>query len=209
MGAETARPVDSATQGIAVSLASLIAARAEALRLGLGAAGRVLSTRAGGHLSPFRGSGAEHDESRVYVPGDDPRHMDWRVTARSGCAHVKVYRDERERPLWLLVDQGAPMRFGTRVAFKSVIAARAAALLGWAGVEHGDRVGGLVFDEQWRSEHRPASRQRGLLPLLHALTPALVVGVALVARRSWMPRWNCIAWFAQAVWCLSSATSTD
>jgi uncharacterized protein (DUF58 family) len=159
-------------QGITVSLASLVAARAEALRLGLGAGRRVLSTQAGGHLSPFRGAGSEHDESRLYVPGDDPRHMDWRVTARSARAHVKVYRDERERPLWLLVDQGPPMRFGTRVAFKSVIAARAAALLGWAGVEHGDRVGGLVFDERWRSEHLPASRRRGLLPLLQALTPA-------------------------------------
>jgi uncharacterized protein (DUF58 family) len=108
----------------------------------------------------------------VYVPGDDPRHMDWRVTARADRAHVKVFRDERERPLWLLVDQGPSMRFGTRVAFKSVIAAQAAALLGWAGVEHGDRVGGLVFDEQQRSEHPPAARQRGLLPLLRALTPA-------------------------------------
>ena len=86
----------------------------------------------GSHLSPFRGPGAEHDESRIYVPGDDPRHMDWRVTARTARAHVKVYRDERERPLWLIVDQGLSMRFGTRVAFKSVIAARAAPT-GWPG----------------------------------------------------------------------------
>lgn len=172
MSADTAGSMDSATRGRAVSLTSLVAARGEVRRLGLGAGGRVFSTRAGGHLSPFRGPGAEYDESRVYVPGDDPRHMDWRVTARADRAHVKVFRDERERPLWLLVDQGPSMRFGTRVAFKSVIAAQAAALLGWAGVEHGDRVGGLVFDEQQRSEHPPAARQRGLLPLLRALTPA-------------------------------------
>lgn len=169
---DTVGSMHSPTRGLAVSLASLVAARGEARRLGLGAGGRVFSTRAGGHLSPFRGPGAEYDQSRVYVPGDDPRHMDWRVTARAGRAHVKVFRDERERPLWLLVDQGRAMRFGTRVAFKSVIAARAAALLGWAGVEHGDRVGGLVFDETQRSEHPPAARQRGLLPLLRALTPA-------------------------------------
>jgi len=172
MSADTVGSMDSATRGRAVSLTSLVAARGEARRLGLGAGGRVFSTRAGGHLSPFRGPGAEYDESRVYVPGDDPRHMDWRVTARANRPHVKVFRDERERPLWLLVDQGPTMRFGTRVAFKSVIAAQAAALLGWAGVEHGDRVGGLVFDEQQRSEHPPAARQRGLLPLLRALTPA-------------------------------------
>ncbi|ESQ14592.1 MAG TPA: DUF58 domain-containing protein [Chromatiaceae bacterium] len=163
--------MENANKGMIVSLASLVAARGEARRLGLGSGGRILSTRMGSHLSPFRGPGAEHDESRIYVPGDDPRHMDWRVTARTARAHVKVYRDERERPLWLIVDQGLSMRFGTRVAFKSVIAARACALLGWAGVEHGDRVGGLVFDEQSRNEQIPATRQRGLLPLLRALTP--------------------------------------
>jgi len=172
MSIDPAGSVDSATRGRAASLTSLVAARGEARRLGLGAGGRVFSTRAGGHVSPFRGPGAEYDESRVYVPGDDPRRMDWRVTARAVRAHVKVFRDERERPLWLLVDQGPAMRFGTRVAFKSVIAAQAASLLGWAGVDHGDRVGGLVFDEQQRSEHLPAARQRGLLPLLRALTPA-------------------------------------
>jgi uncharacterized protein (DUF58 family) len=82
---------------------------------------------------------------------------------------VKVFREEREQPIWLLVDQRAPMRFATRVAFKSVIAARAAALLGWAGVERGERVGGLVFDELGHAERRPASRQGALLGLLRAL----------------------------------------
>jgi hypothetical protein len=107
----------------------------EARRLGIGIHGRVLATRAGGHLSPFRGPGVEYDESRAFVPGDDPRNMDWRVTARCARPCVKLFRDERERPLWLLVDQGVGMRFATRVAFKSVIAARAAALLGWAAVD--------------------------------------------------------------------------
>jgi uncharacterized protein (DUF58 family) len=159
-------------RGVAVTLGELLAARAEARRLGLGQGGRVLATRAGGHLSPFRGPGVEYDESRAYLPGDDPRYMDWRVTARCSRPHVKLFRDERERPLWLLVDQGAGMRFASRVAFKSVIAAQAAALLGWAAVDRGDRVGGLVFDEIRRCEYRPAARQHGLLPLLRALTPA-------------------------------------
>jgi uncharacterized protein (DUF58 family) len=102
----------------------------------------------------------EFDESRVYLPGDDPRNMDWRVTARAGTPHVKLFREERERPVWLLVDQGPSMRFGTRVAFKSVVAARVAALLGWAAVDRGDRVGGLVFDESRHLERRPAARGR-------------------------------------------------
>jgi uncharacterized protein (DUF58 family) len=112
----------------------------------------------------------DYDESRVYVPGDDPRTMDWRVTARAVRAHVKVFREERERPVWLLVDQRAGMHFATRVAFKSVVAAKAAALLGWAAVERGERVGGLVFDERAHVHQRPAPRQHALLALLRALS---------------------------------------
>jgi len=152
-----------------VSLAELVSARVEVRRLGLSIGGPVVAARAGGHLSRFRGPGVEYDESRAYVPGDDPRTMDWRVTARAAKPHVKVYREERERPLWLFVDQGPSMRFGTRVALKSVIAARAAALLGWMAVAHGDRVGGLIWHEGGLALRPPAGRERGLLALLRAL----------------------------------------
>ncbi|EXJ15351.1 DUF58 domain-containing protein [Imhoffiella purpurea] len=158
-----------APQGVRVGIQDLIALRGQARRLDLSPRGRVLATRSGGHLSRFRGRGMEFDESRQYQPGDDPRNMDWRVTARAGVPHVKLFREERERPVWLLVDQGPGMRFGTRVAFKSVIAAQAAALLGWAASDRGDRVGGLVFDESSRLERRPAARGTGLLPLLDRL----------------------------------------
>jgi len=155
--------------GIAVRLTELLALRGEAARLDLAPRGKVLATRSGGHLSRFRGRGMEFDESRVYQAGDDVRSMDWRVTARAGTPHVKLFREERERPVWLLVDLGPAMRFGTRVAFKSVVAARAAALLAWAAADRSDRVGGLVFDETRRFERQPAARTRGLLPLLNAL----------------------------------------
>ena len=167
------------SSGVSVSLRDLLALRGEAGRLDLAPRGKILATRSGGHLSRFRGRGLEFDESRVYQPGDDARNMDWRVTARAGTPHVKLFREERERPLWLLVDQGPSMRFGTRVAFKSVVAAQAAALLAWAAADRGDRVGGLVFDEQGRFEHRPAARTQGLLPLLQALAGGgRAVGVA-------------------------------
>ncbi len=146
------------------------------MRLDLAPRGRILAARIGEHLSRFRGRGMEFDESRVYQPGDDQRNMDWRVTARAGTPHVKLFREERERPVWLLVDQGASMRFGTRVAFKSVIAAEAAALLGWAAVDRADRVGGLVFDEARHLERRPATRTAGLLPLLERLTEPAAAG---------------------------------
>ncbi|MEJ2590904.1 MAG: DUF58 domain-containing protein [Candidatus Thiodiazotropha sp.] len=162
--------------GTSIDLAALIGLRQEAGRLDIAPRGKVLSTRSGGHLSRFRGRGMEFDESRVYQPGDDPRNMDWRVTARAGRPHVKLYREERERPVWLLVDIGPSMRFGTRVAFKSVLAARAAALLAWASADQGDRVGGLVFDETRHFEMRPMARTRGLLPLLNALSQDPIPG---------------------------------
>jgi uncharacterized protein (DUF58 family) len=161
-----------ATEGVSVSLPSLLALREEAKRLDIAPRGKVLATRSGGHLSRFRGRGMEFDESRVYQPGDDVRNMDWRVTARAGTPHVKLFREERERPVWLLVDLGPSMRFGTRVAFKSVVASRAAALLAWAAADRSDRVGGLVFDETRHFEQRPAARTRGLLPLLKVLAEA-------------------------------------
>ena len=166
----SARTSAQTSAGIRPGLSELIRLREQARRLDLAPRGKVLATRTGGHLSRFRGRGMEFDESRVYQPGDDPRNMDWRVTARAGVPHVKLFREERERPVWLLVDQGPSMRFGTRVAFKSVVAAQAAALLGWAAVDRSDRLGGLVFDETRHLERRPAPRTRGLLPLLERLT---------------------------------------
>ncbi|MEJ2423912.1 MAG: DUF58 domain-containing protein [Candidatus Thiodiazotropha sp.] len=164
--------------GIGVSLAELIGLREEARRLDIAPRGKVLATRSGGHLSRFRGRGMEFDESRLYVPGDNPRNMDWRVTARTGKAYVKRFREERERPVWLMVDLGPSMRFGTRTAFKSVIAAKGAALLAWAAAEKGDRIGGLIFDETRHFERPPAPRTRGLLPLLNALAQQPLPGKA-------------------------------
>jgi uncharacterized protein (DUF58 family) len=166
----------SHTNGIICSLPHLISLRDEARRLDISPRSRVLATRSGGHLSRFRGRGMEFDESRAYEAGDDVRNMDWRVTARAGTPHVKLFREERERPVWLLVDMGPSMRFGTRVAFKSVVAARAAALLAWSAADKSDRVGGLVFDETRHFERRPAARTRGLLPLLKSLAQAPVPG---------------------------------
>ena len=110
-------------------------------------------------------------ESRGYQPGDDIRNMDWRVTARSGHPHVKVYEEERERPVVSLVDLSPGMFFATRGAFKSVVAARAAALIGWAAVRHGDRCGALLFNGG-HHELRPMGGQRGVLRLIRSLVPA-------------------------------------
>lgn len=150
--------------------AALLGLQAQARQLRLRTHGKVLATRSGGHSSRFRGRGMAFAESRRYQPGDDVRHMDWRLTARRGTPHVKLFEEDREQPLRLLVDQGPGMQFGTRVTFKSILAAQLAALLGWAAVAAGDRVGGLVFDADGRSDTPPRAQTRGLLPVLRALS---------------------------------------
>ena len=126
---------------------------------------RGIKARLGGnYLSAFKGRGMEFDEARPYQPGDDIRSIDWRVTARTGKAHTKLFREERERPVFLWVDYRRPMFFGTQNYFKSVLAAKTAALLAWSTVQHGDRLGGLIFSEQLHQECRP---QRGKSSALH------------------------------------------
>lgn len=107
----------------------------------------VKSTVPGNHHSPFRGQGLEFDSVREYVPGDDIRNIDWRVTARTGSPHLKLFKEERERHMIICVDMNAEMRFGTRKTFKSVQAAHATALLGWQGLAQHDSVSACLFGD--------------------------------------------------------------
>jgi len=129
----------------------------------------VKAQMAGGHVSAFRGRGMEYHESRPYQPGDDIRAIDWRVTARSGLTHTKVYREERERPVLLWLDLSNSMFFGTRNCFKSVLASKLAALLAWSSVQHDDRVGYLIFSDRQHSEFRPARGKRAVLNFIQQL----------------------------------------
>lgn len=111
----------------------------------------------------------EFDESRPYQPGDDPRSIDWRVTARSTTAYTKLFREERERPVLVVVDLRASMHFATRGCFKSVNASRAAALLSWAAHHRGDRLGGLIFGDNVHRELKPRLGRQAALRFVHAL----------------------------------------
>lgn len=154
--------------GVTVELAELIALRQRALGL---AAGRPRASReqlSGSRASPFRGRGMEYAESRPYASGDDVRHIDWRVTARSGRVHSKLFQPERERVTAIVADTSPTMAFGTRVCFKSVQAARIAALLVWLALAEGDRLtaatcggSGLLVP--------PAGGRRGALRALETL----------------------------------------
>ena len=105
----------------------------------------VLSIVSGDHRSPFRGKGLEFEEVREYVHGDDVRNIDWRVTARTGRPHLKMFSEERERSIIICTDVNQTMRFGTRGTFKSIQAARAVALLGWSASRENNRIGGSFF----------------------------------------------------------------
>lgn len=163
------RPAPRGTSAVQVDLDSLIALRLAARSLVLAASRKVATSQAGIKTSRFRGRGVDYVESRGYQPGDDIRSMDWRVTARSGKPHTKVFQEERERSVLLVVDQSPSMRFGTRVCFKSVQAARAAALIAWSAIRGGDRVGALGFGSGVTGEVRPAGGPRGVLHCLRAL----------------------------------------
>ena len=123
---------------------------------------------AGQQSSRLFGRGMDYAESRVYQPGDDVRRLDWRLTARSGRLHTKLFQEEREGRLLILLDTHESMRFGTRVRFKSVQAARAAALAAWYVVRAGERVGLMEFGGGDRLL-RPQGGARGALAICGAL----------------------------------------
>ncbi|TDR41700.1 uncharacterized protein DUF58 [Tahibacter aquaticus] len=160
----------AARGGVEVVLDDLIAQRIAARSLVLAASRKVAAAQAGIKTSRFRGRGVDYVESRSYQPGDDIRSMDWRVTARTGRPHTKVFQEERERSVLLLLDHSPSMHFGTRVCFKSVQAARAAALIAWSAIRGGDRVGALGFGSGVTGEVRPAGGPRGVLHCLRALS---------------------------------------
>ncbi len=127
------------------------------------------SKLAGNYIAKSKGRGMEFDEVRHYQQGDDPRMIDWRVTARTGKAHTKLFREEKERPIFIMTDLSQTMQFGSQLLFKSVQACHIAALTAWASTKRGDRVGGVVFNNHGHYELKPRSRQRGVLQYLHTL----------------------------------------
>lgn len=170
-----AHRVDPATRHgdnlVQVSTETLITLRGAGEQLSLHS-GRIKAQQSGGYLSRFKGRGMEFDEARQYQPGDDVRTLDWRVTARTGTPHTKLFREERERAVLTWVDMRPTMFFATRGAFKSVVAARAAALVAWSANQQGDRLGGLVFNAELHHELRPQRGKSAVLTLLRRLSQA-------------------------------------
>ncbi|HDP89971.1 MAG TPA: DUF58 domain-containing protein [Thioalkalivibrio sp.] len=186
-------PADELDDGVHLPLALLLAQRERARALVLAQRRQSWQGLSGLYRSGFRGRGLDFDEMRDYQPGDDIRHIDWPATARSGRAQTRLYREERERPVLLVVDLRRAMHFGTRHAFKSVQAGKLATLIAWAALELGDRVGGLVFNDARYRLVRPQAGRAGVLALLNALAelqaaepdaaPETPITLALVLKR--------------------------
>lgn len=124
----------------------------------------------GGHLSPYKGRGMEFSEVRQYQPGDDIRTIDWKVTARTGEVHTKIFQEERERPVFLLLDLQDSMFFGSKKRFKSTLACLQAARVFWTAHNSGNRVGALLSTATEHVELKPSNRrQNGLRLLQHML----------------------------------------
>jgi len=158
--------------GITAPFKMLVSTRPDRKATGFAPGGRVATHQFGTNRSVFRGRGMEFDESRIYQNGDDMRSIDWRVTARTGALHTKLFHEERERPVLILADLGASMRFGTRVKFKSVLAAEIAASLAWVGLDGGDRVGGFIATPQGVRTHQMSRSMSQLLQFLKLLAEA-------------------------------------
>ena len=123
----------------------------------------------GRHASRLRGRGLNFEEMRDYLPGDDVRSIDWKATARTGKPHVRVFTEERDRPALLVVDQRMSMFFGSTLNMKSVTAAEAAAVAAFRILDAGDRVGGVVFDDERQIEFHPRRNSRAVYALLESM----------------------------------------
>lgn len=124
---------------------------------------------AGQYRSVFRGRGVEFETARAYVPGDDIRDLDWNVTARSGEAFVKTFREERELTVLLLVDISASGAFGSTARTKLETVIELAALLMFSAIHNNDRVGLVTFCDKVYGYYRPGRGRAHVLRLIREL----------------------------------------
>lgn len=130
------------------------------------------SQLAGQWKSIFKGRSMDFDEVRSYQSGDDIRSIDWNISAKTGELHTQIYKEEKERPVLIMVDYSSSMHFGTRKKFKCTLAAEIASIYAFSLINKGDRIGGLIFDESSHREIRPKMQLSGVLQLIHHLTIA-------------------------------------
>ncbi|MGF1726179.1 DUF58 domain-containing protein [Photobacterium nomapromontoriensis] len=159
------------SDGVNLCLAELLQYKNQSVRW-LPPAQSVWSQLNGQHQSQRKGRGMNFSEVRPYQPGDDIRAIDWRVTARTGKTHTKLFTEEREQPVMLLIDLSPSMMFGSQLMLKSVQAAHFSSLLSWLAVSEQDRIGAIIYTGQKLIECKPTARQQGPLKVINALIEA-------------------------------------
>jgi uncharacterized protein (DUF58 family) len=155
--------------GIDLTLNQLLETRIKPVIQWLAPESMVKTNRVGGFRSRFKGRGMDFDEVRIYQIGDDIRNIDWKVTARTGEAHTKLFKEERERPVFVVLDHLPNMFFGTAKVFKSLLASHIAAQLMWHTLAAGDRFGALLFSDKNHFEMKPSGNRRNCMRLLNRI----------------------------------------
>ena len=156
-------------KGIYVSLEELILEGKKASGFAFLPSQRIHSIVAGSHPSKLRGQGLDFEELKRYVPGDSVRHIDWRTTQRTGKAQVRIYNEDKERNIWLVVSQRNSMFFGSKGMFKSVAAAYASALALYRGLDQGDKVGAAVFNDEKIELILPKKSEENVVVILNEI----------------------------------------
>lgn len=156
--------------GAYVELQSLINLQYKARGFSLLPRQPIHSLLSGRHSSRMRGRGLDFEELRGYLPGDDIRTMDWRVTARTQKPFVRVFTEERDRPALVALDQRINMFFGSSLSMKSVTAAEIATLAAWRVFHQDDRVGALIFNDSQIKEIKPHRSRSTIMRILEEST---------------------------------------
>lgn len=157
-------------EGAYTDLARLTRLKHQARRFSFLPRQPLQSLLAGRKASRLRGRGLNFEEIRNYLPGDDIRSIDWKVTARMREPHARIYTEERDRPTLVVVDQRVAMFFGSRVTMKSVTAAEVAALAAWRALDVGDRVGAIVFNDTETAVIKPRRSAKTVMQILQTVT---------------------------------------
>lgn len=163
---------DDSPQGVYVDVPSLLALRHKVALIPGANQVTAIHTMTGSHSSRQRGRGLNFEELRHYSRGDDIRHLDWKTTRRIRKPVIRAYSEEKEQDSIVLVDQRVGMFFGSSRVMKSVIAAELAALLSWASLDQGDRVGLMIVKDDGCDDFRPRRDRQYLVGMLGQLCEA-------------------------------------
>ena len=156
-------------KGIIPDINELLAYKSRVAEVNLFNNKRINSINNGNFISFSKGKGMDFDEVRRYNHGDDIRLIHWPLTARLGKTYTKIYKEEKEREVYFVIDQSPTMHFGTRCCFKNVLAANMCSLLGWSAIENSEKVGGFICDNNKFEFIKPLRNRKSLLAIFRLL----------------------------------------